>query len=151
MRVLLVKDVRNLGKAGEIKEVKDGYGRNFLIAKGLAKKATPDVIKVWEEERAKKAEQEAKEIEKLNEYKKKIESKELIIKKRKAPVGIRGSVTNSDIAKSLKEQLGVEVDKKSIVLKKAIKTPGLYSVDAKLGHSIHATIKVNIVAVEEDK
>ena len=73
MKVLLIKDVKALGKAGEIKEVKDGYGNNFLIGKGLAKLATPAVMKQWEAgERAKK-EAEAAEIAKLNDAKAKLE------------------------------------------------------------------------------
>ncbi len=55
MKVLLIKDVKALGKAGEIKEVKDGYGQNFLIGKGLARLATPDVVENWKEEQAQMA------------------------------------------------------------------------------------------------
>ena len=149
MKVLLIKDVKNVGKAGEIKEVKDGYGRNFLVAKGFAKVATPEVVKQWQKEQEERAKQEAQEIERLKKEKETLESNEIVIKKMKAPAGIRGSVTNSDIAKAIKEQFGIDIDKKHIVLKKALKTPGLHSVDTKLGHGIHATLKVDIVAVEE--
>jgi len=62
MKVLLIKDVKNVGKAGEIKEVKDGYGRNFLVAKGLAKVATPQVVEEWKAEQARRAAEEAAEI-----------------------------------------------------------------------------------------
>ena len=148
MKVLLIKDVKNVGKAGEIKEVKDGYGRNFLVARGFAKLATPEVIEEWKKAEAKRKEEEAKEIERLTAEKAKIESSQIKIEKIKAPVGIRGSVTNADISKAIKEQLGIDLDKKSINLKKAIKSEGLHSIDAKLGHSIHATIKVDVVAVE---
>jgi large subunit ribosomal protein L9 len=149
MKVLLIKDVKNLGKAGEIKEVKDGYGRNFLVAKGFAKVATPEVVRAWEKEQEEKAKKEAQEIERLTKEKELIESKEIIVKKIKAPAGIRGSVTNSDISKAIKEQLNIEVDKKHIILKKALKSPGLHNVDIKLGHGIHAIAKVNILAVED--
>jgi len=147
MKVLLIKDVKNLGKAGDIKDVKDGYGQNFLIRQGLAKLATPEVIKEWEEEQAKKEAKLKAEIEKLNEYKKKIESTEIKIEKESAPVGIRGSVTNKCIADEIKKQLDIDIDKKDINLKKAIKTEGLHEVDIKLGHGIHATAKVNVVGV----
>jgi large subunit ribosomal protein L9 len=148
MRVLLIKDVKSLGKAGEIKEVKDGYGQNFLINKGFAKLATPEVVAQCEEQKAKEEAALAAEIAKLNDYKSKIESKEVKIEREKAPVGIRGSVTNSCIAEELKKQLDVEIDKKSINLKKAIKSEGHHEVDIKLGHGIHATAKINIVGVE---
>jgi large subunit ribosomal protein L9 len=62
MKVLLIKDVKSLGKAGEIKEVKDGYGQNFLIAKGFAKLATPEVIRQFEAKKKREAEEEAAKI-----------------------------------------------------------------------------------------
>ena len=148
MKVLLIKDVKNLGKAGEVKEVKDGYGQNFLIKKGLAKLATPEVIEEWKEQKAKEEAALAAEIEKLKEYKQKLESTELRIERQKAPVGIRGSVTNSCIADELKKQLNIDIDKKHILLKKPLKTEGLHTVDVKLGHGIHANLKVDVVGVD---
>jgi large subunit ribosomal protein L9 len=148
VKVLLIKDVKNVGKAGEIKEVKDGYGRNFLVAKGLAKVATPEVVEAWKAEQARKAAEEAAEIERLTAEKAKIESVEIRIEKPSAPIGIRGSVTNNDIAHAIKEQLGFEIDKHKIDLKKPIKSEGLHTVDIKLGHGIHAAAKVDVVAVE---
>ncbi len=147
MKVLLIKDVKNVGKAGEIKQVKDGYGRNFLVAKGLAKVATDEVIAQWREEQEKRAQEEAKEIARLTKAKEILESKEIKIQKQSAPVGIRGSVTNNDISKAIKEQFDIDIDKKHIDLKKPIKSEGLHTVDAKLGHGIHATLKVNVEAV----
>jgi len=148
MKVLLIKDVKNLGKAGEIKEVKDGYGQNFLIRQGLAKLATNEVIKQWQEEQAKKEAQLQKELDNLNKIKQTLENSELKIERQKAPVGIRGSVTNSCIAEELKKQLNIEIDKKQINLKKPIKSEGLYHVDIKLGHGIHADLKVDVVGVD---
>ena len=146
MKVLLVKDVKTLGKAGEIKEVKDGYGQNFLINKGFAKLATPEVVKNWEEQKAKEAAELAAEIAKLEGYKAKLEAEELKIEREKAPVGIKGSVTNTIIADELKK-LDMDIDKKEIHLKKAIKSEGVTEVDVKLGHGIHAKLKVNVVGV----
>jgi len=148
MRVLLIKDVKSLGKAGEIKEVKDGYGQNFLINKGFAKLATPEVVKDWEEQKAKEAAKLQEEIDKLTAYKAKIEESTLKIEREQAPVGIKGSVTNTNIADELKSQWDVEIDKKSIALKKAIKSEGLHEIDVKLGHGIHANLKVEVVGVE---
>ncbi len=148
MKVLLIKDVKNVGKAGEIKEVKDGYGRNFLVAKGLAKVATPQVVEEWKAEQERRAQEEAAEIERLKAEKEKIEAAEIRIEKPAAPIGIRGSVTNNDISKAIKEQLGFEVDKHKIELKKPLKSEGLHTIDIKLGHGIHAAAKVDVVAVE---
>lgn len=147
MKVLLTKDVKALGKSGEIKEVKDGYGRNFLVAKGLAKIATPEVVEKWktDQENAEKALQE--ELTRLNAEKITLEATEIKIEKETAPVGIKGSVGNGDIAEAILDQMGIEIDKKHIVLKKALKSTGIHEVDAKLGHAIHATLKVNVVGV----
>ncbi len=149
MKVLLIKDVKNVGKKGEIKEVKDGYGRNFLVAKGFARIATPDVIQEWREQEEKRAAEEAAEIERLNEEKRRLESTEIRIEKEVAPVGIRGSVTSSDISAAIKEQTGIDLDKKHIELKKPIKSEGVHTVDSKLGHGIHAALKVHVVGVEK--
>ena len=147
MKVLLIKDVKTLGKKGEIKEVKDGYGQNFLVNKGLAKIATPSVIEKWKEEEEAKAKHLKDELERLQKEKVVFESAVIKIEKPLAPVGIKGSVGNGDIAKAIKEQLNIEIDKKHIVLKKAFKSTGIHEVDAKLGHAIHATIKIEIVGV----
>jgi len=148
MKVLLIKDVKNVGKAGEIKEVKDGYGQNFLVAKGYAKIATPQVIETWRKQQERKAAQEAAQIERLNNQKAKIEETQIRIEKVAAPIGIRGSVTNNDIAKAIQKQLGFEIDKHKIDLKKPIKSEGLHTVDIKLGHGIHASAKIDVVAIE---
>ena len=147
MRVLLIKDVKNVGKKGEIKEVKDGYGRNFLVARGLAKIATDEVVAQWREEQERIAAMEAEEIDRLKREKEILESAVIKIEKPSAPIGIRGSVTNADISRAIAQQMNIEIDKKHIDLKKAIKSEGLHSVDVKLGHSIHATLKVEVVGV----
>jgi len=147
MKVLLVKDVKTLGKAGEIKEVKDGYGQNFLINKGLAKLATPDVVENWKAEQARMAQELKDELTRLEAEKITLESTTIKIEKQSAPVGIKGSVGNADIAAAILDQLDIVLDKKHINLKKALKSTGIHEVDAKLGHAIHAALKVEVVGV----
>ncbi len=143
MKILLIKDVKGLGKAGEIKNVKDGYARNFLIPKGFAKAATPDVIKEWEKEEAKRKAELEKELKEINEIKTKLENETLIIKHKLGANGqLIGSVTNKEIAEVLKEK-GFDIDKKNIE-HKTIKAPGIYNIDVKLGHSIHARINLTV-------
>jgi large subunit ribosomal protein L9 len=148
MKVLLIKDVKNLGKAGEIKEVKDGYGQNFLINKGLAKLATPEVVEAWKAEQARMEQELKEELARLESEKKTLGEATIRIEKQIAPVGIKGSVGNADISEAIKAQLGIDLDKKHINLKKPIKTTGIHEVDAKLGHGIHAMLKVDVVGVE---
>lgn len=147
MKVLLIKDVKTLGKAGEIKDVKDGYGQNFLIGKGFARLATAEVIDIWKTEQA-RAEQELKDdLRRLEAEKISLEATVIKIEKPVAPVGIQGSVGNADIAKAIEEQLDIQLDKKHINLKKALKSTGIHEVDTKLGHGIHATLKVEVVGI----
>ncbi len=145
MKILLIKDVKNLGKAGEIKDVKDGYGRNFLVAKGFAKVGTAEVVKEWEIEQARlKAEMEA-EIKNLKEIEKNLKNKQIIIKRKLGANGsLFGAVTKEEIAKELKNQLNYEIDKKHVEIDKAIKATGEYDVSLKLGHGIHAQFKLLI-------
>jgi large subunit ribosomal protein L9 len=147
MKVLLIKDVKTLGKAGEIKEVKDGYGQNFLIGKGLAKLATPEVVEKWKAEQEEIARNLRDELARLEAEKITLEASTIKVEKPLAPVGIKGSVGNADISNAIEEQLNIELDKKHINLKKALKSTGLHEVDAKLGHGIHAALKVEVVGV----
>ena len=144
MKVLLIKDVKSLGKKGEIKEVKDGYGQNFLIGKGMAKLATPSVVENWKAEQEKMAKDLSDTLTRLAKEKKELENKNIVIVKKLAPAGIQGSVGKDDISKAIKGQLNIEIDKKIVELKKALKTVGTHKVDIKLGHGIHALITVDI-------
>ena len=147
MKVLLIKDVKSLGKVGEVKEVKDGYGKNFLIGKGFAKHATPEVLKQWEEEQAIKKENLEKEIQLCNEQKQMIESLKVTIKHKVGGNGhLIGSITNKEISKALKDEFKLDIDKKSIHVKNPIKTPGIFKVECKLGHSINCELTVDVIA-----
>ena len=145
MKVLLIKDVKSLGNAGEVKEVKPGYGQNFLIKKGFAKPATPEIIAEHEAELKRKAEEEAAEIARLKELAEKLDKIEIIITKKVGDNGhLFGAVTKDEIAHALQEQHSIEIDKKHITDKTAIKTIGEHDVDLKLGHGIHAKLHVDV-------
>lgn len=145
MKVLLIKDVKALGKAGELKEVKDGYGHNFLISKGLAKLATPDVLRQYEAMQKRKAQEEADLIEKLNQIKADLAKINLVIVRKLGANGsLFGSITKDEISETLKQEHKIEIDKKSIEFDNAIKATGIYELDVKLGHSIHAKLKLEV-------
>ncbi len=146
MKVLLIKDVKSLGKAGEIKEVKEGYGRNFLIGKGFALHATDEVIAQWEKDQEEMKKREAQELASLKEIEKKLADIKLVIHKKLGANGsLYGAVTKDEIAHQLAEQHGIEVDKKTVELEKnAIKATGNYDISIKLGHGIHAKLNLEI-------
>ncbi|OUR71493.1 50S ribosomal protein L9 [Arcobacter sp. 31_11_sub10_T18] len=148
MKVLLIKDVKGLGKTGEVKEVKDGYGKNFLVGKGLAKLATNEVLNKYKADQKKQEEAKAAEIEDANALKEKLSTFKLTIKHK---VGkndsLFGAITNKEISEELKKQANLDIDKKHIVVKKAIKSVGEYNVDCKLGHAIHGTLSINVIGL----
>ncbi len=146
MKVLLLKDVKGTGKAGEVKEVKDGYGKNFLISKGLALHATEEVIANYKEEQKIIAAQEAEEIAEAKALAEKINSTKLTIKHQIGANGhLIGSVTNKEISEALKEEFDIDIDKKVISLVDKIKAVGIFEADCKLGHAVHATLKVDVI------
>jgi len=145
MKVLLIKDVQSLGKAGEVKEVKPGYGQNFLIKKGFAKPATAEIIAEHEAECKRKEEEEKAEIARLKEIAEKLDKIEIIITKKVGNNGhLFGAITKEEVANTLKEQHGITIDKKAITDKMAIKTIGEHDLDLKLGHGIHAKLHVDV-------
>ena len=145
MKVLLIKDVKGLGKAGEIHEVKDGYGRNFLVGKGMAEVARNEGVNRWKAGEQKRAELLAQELERLQNLAKNLEKITLKITKKVGANGaLYGAITKEEISEALKVQKGVEIDKKSFELKSPIKSTGIYEIETKLGHGIHAVLKVDI-------
>jgi len=143
MKVLLVKDVEHLGKAGEIKDVSGGFGRNYLIPKGFAVLATQSQIKQAEERLAaqrRKAEAARKEAEMLAARLADL-TLTFVVK-----VGeqdrLYGSVTNADIAAKLHEVAGVEIDRRKIALEDPIKRTGEYEVPVELASGVSAKLKV---------
>jgi len=145
MKVLLIKDVKSLGKAGEVKEVKDGYGKNFLIGKGFAKHATDEILAQHKADEAKKAADLADEISILKALSVKLDKAEIIITKKLGQNGhLFGAITKDEVAHALLDQHKIEIDKKHITDKVAIKTVGEHDLDLKLGHGIHATLHVDV-------
>ena len=146
MKVLLIKDVKSLGKAGEVKEVKDGYGQNFLIAKGYAKAATTEVLRKYESDKKEEAEQLRFELANLEKLKDELEKISISITK---PLGANGhlfgGVTKEEIATALKEQKNIELDIISLECSN-IKEIGKHKISVKLGHSIHANFELEVKA-----
>lgn len=145
MQVILKKDVKGTGKEGDIVKVSDGFARNRLIPGGLAIEATPANIKAIEREKANLAKKRAEEKAAAEELAKKLKAAPVVVKTKVGDNGkIFGSITSMNIADAIKEQLGIDIDKKKIVLNKPIKETGISQVDIKLYTEVTATIDVKV-------
>jgi len=143
MKVILTSDVEKLGKAGEMVNAKTGFARNFLLPNKLAVQATKENIKIWEEKQAELRAIERENIKNANELKEKIENiKVKIIAKTGEGDRLFGSITSMDIEKALKEQHGLDVDKKKIEMKDNIKSLGTFNVVVKVYPDINANLEV---------
>ncbi|MBS5964673.1 50S ribosomal protein L9 [Finegoldia sp. BIOML-A2] len=143
MKVILTSDVEKLGKAGEMVNAKTGFARNFLLPNKLAVQATKENIKIWEEKQAELRAIERENIKNANELKEKIENTKVkIIAKTGEGDRLFGSITSMDIEKALKEQHGLDVDKKKIEMKDNIKSLGTFNVIVKVYPDINANLEV---------
>jgi large subunit ribosomal protein L9 len=144
MKVIFLKDVPK-GKRGEIKEVADGYARNFLFPKGLALPATPAAMKAVKLLSEEKAEHQARQLEEQSKMAQELEGKELHFKVKAGAKGrLHGAITTANIAKELSQLTGFEIEKKKVELEEPLRHPGSYEVAVNLGTGSQAKIKVTI-------
>ncbi len=151
MEVILKEDVKNLGRAGEVVRVSEGYARNFLFPANKAIPATGKNIARIKEEFLKK--EQAGEIAKkrAEETAKKIKGLEIVITQRASDDGILyGSVSQLEIIKELKK-IGYELDKSAIILNEHIKKTGVYEVELKLYNDVKTKINIRVVAGDREK
>lgn len=145
MKVILLKDVKGLGKAGEIKEVADGYARNCLIKKGVAEEGTSVKINSLNIKKSAEEFHRQEEIKELKARAAALNGKEIKLRIRCGENGkIFGSVTSKEIADAVSEN-GFTVDKKKVILKDPIKNVGVYTVEIKFLQDASAKIKVNVI------
>lgn len=148
MKVILTQDVDNLGQQGEIVTVKDGYGRNYLIPKGLALVATDSVVRHQQELRRQVAHKILKQKEDTEALRTLIEKEEVVVTARVGEESrIFGTITPQQIASQLAER-GLEIDRRKIELDEDIKTLGVYSGSIKLHHEVIAKVKIRVEAEE---
>ena len=143
MKVILMQDVKGQGKKGQLVDVSDGYGRNFLLAKKLAVLATPENLNtIKQQEKARKA-QEAAEKAEAQEIAKKLESLTVKIVAKAGEGGrLFGAVTAKEVSEALNAQHGINIAKAKLVLEEPIKACGGYKIRAKLGYEISGTVNV---------
>jgi len=144
MKVIFLQDVKGQGKKGEIKEVSEGYARNFLIPKGYAQAATDGNLKVLAQQKANEAKKKERELLAAQEIKAKLEQIKVVIHSKLGENGrIFGSITSKQIAEELKKE-NIEVDKKKILLDEPLKTLGIHQVPVKLHPDVQGVITVHI-------
>ena len=148
MKVILQQDVKGHGKKGQMVEVAEGYGRNFLLPRKLAVEATAENVNTMKmQDKAKRA-REAEERAQAVATAEKLKGCQVKIRAKGGAGGkLFGAVTGKEISVALKEQFGMEIDSKKLVLAEPIKSFGGYEVKAKLGFEISGT--VNVLVVEE--
>ncbi len=150
MKVVLLKDVRNMGKRDEIINVSDGYARNFLFPQKLAVEATPGALKEIERKRAA---QEAREAERLAAAREKaaaLKGKEIVLKVKCGEKGrLYGSVTSAEVAEALAQQHGVEVDKRKIDIGDSIREVGTREISVWLYTGVTTPMKLNVEPIKK--
>ena len=148
MKVIFKEDVKGKGKKGEMKEVADGYARNFLIPKGLATAATTDNINTMKMQQKAHEAQVEREKQEARELAEKLKGVQVVVKAKAGDNGkLFGSVTTAEISEALKQQFGMDIEKNKIVMSEPIKSYGAFTLKAKLGYEINGDI--NLIVTQE--
>lgn len=147
MKVILLQDVKSVGKKGQVVDVSDGYGQNFLIPRKLASAATAGEVKKRTKEAADQSSKKARELEAAQQLAERLSAKPMTIKVKVGDGGkLFGSVTSSDIVKVVKETFGEDLDKKHVNLPKPIRELGEHKVKAKLYKGVQAELQITLQA-----
>jgi large subunit ribosomal protein L9 len=147
MKVLFKKDVPDVARAGQVKDVADGYARNYLIPRGLAVAATPAALKQVAEVEATAARHAAEEERAARSLKERLEAQPVVLRAKAGAQGrLYGSVTNADIAEAIQRQLGANVDRRGLEIAEPIRQVGSYQVSARLHRAVSATVTIEVRA-----
>jgi large subunit ribosomal protein L9 len=145
MKVLLNESLKNVGRAGEIKEVKNGYARNYLIPRGLATMATGGAVRQAEARRQSEERREAKNVSANEAFASKIGAATIILRARVGEQGrLYGAITASDIATALTAEVGREIDRRRVELEDPIRQLGEYKVPVRLARDIVPQVTVTV-------
>lgn len=146
MKVILTQDIKGVGKKDEVINANDGYARNFLFPKKMAVEANKQNMSLLQGRKDSANFKKEQDKEKANELKDKISKIMLTIKVKSGENGkIFGSITSKEISTELKKQHNIEIDKKKIMLKEAIKEQGTFTIEIKLYEGIIGKLKINII------
>jgi large subunit ribosomal protein L9 len=147
MKVILLSDVKALGKTGEVADVAEGYARNFLLPRNLAVEANKGALAVLESQKKAKVKRDEQELAQAKDLAAKLENASLAVPAKAGGNGkLFGAITNADVAHAIERELSVNVDRHKIEIKGAIKSLGSYPVEIKLYKNVVAKATVNVVA-----
>jgi large subunit ribosomal protein L9 len=147
MKVILLSDVKALGKKGDVVDVAEGYARNFLLPRNLVSEANKGALAVHADQKRAIEKREAQTLAEAKELANKIESTQLAVKAKAGGNGkLFGAVTNADVASAISTTLAVDVDKHKIEIKSQIKALGTYPVEIKLHRNVVAKATINVVS-----
>ena len=150
MKVILLDNVEGVGKIGETQDVRDGFGRNFLVPRGLAIPATSGNVKKLEERAHVIIKRNERNVKSAEAVKERLEQATLTIKKKAGVDGkLFGSVTPMEIAETIKKALDITVDKKTIRMAEPVKMIGAYTVDIHLEKGVQSQLKIEIEAEQQ--
>ena len=148
MKVILLQDVKKIGKKGDVIEASDGYARNFLFPRKLAQEANDSNMHILNNKKENERKQKLAELEAAQKLAGELKGKEIKIKAKAGESGkLFGAITSKDVAELIKEQYKIEIDKKKIVMD-TIKLAGGYEIDVKLYPEVSTKMKVIIVPQE---
>ena len=146
MKIILKQDVKGQGKKGQMIEAAEGYARNCLIPKGLAVEATPDAVNTMNLQAKAKAKADAEAKAEALAVAEKLKASQVKLTAKGGEGGkLFGAVTGKEISGALKEQFGMDIDGKKLVLEQPIKSFGTYEVKAKLGYEVSGTVYVHVI------
>ncbi|REK53490.1 MAG: 50S ribosomal protein L9 [Thermobacillus sp.] len=144
MKVIFLQDVKGQGKKGEVKDVSEGYARNFLIPRGLAKEASQGNLKTLEVQKQSEARRKQQEKEEAESLGKKLDAMTVVIRAKAGEGGrLFGAITSKQVSEALAKE-GIEVDKRKIELDEPIRTLGVTKVPIKLHPQVRATLSVQV-------
>jgi large subunit ribosomal protein L9 len=148
MKVLFKKDVQDVAKAGQVKDVADGYARNYLIPRGLAVVATASALKQVAVVEAVAARHAAEEEQAARTLKEHLEAQPIMIEAKAGSQGrLYGSVTTADLSSAIQKQLGAAVDRRDLDLADPVRQVGSYQATARLHRAVTATLTIEVRAV----
>jgi large subunit ribosomal protein L9 len=151
MKVLFKKDVADVARAGQVKDVADGYARNFLIPRGLAVAATPAALKQVADVAAASARHAAEEETHARTLKERLESEPIVLHSKAGAQGrLYGSVTTADVADAIQRQLDASVDRRDLEIHEPIRHLGSHQVSVRLHRAVTATLTVEVRAEGAD-